>query len=139
MKLTQEIVFENNKLIVQFMELLKIEEINDLEYFVNKKMWRLLDKPKDVNEYFLELFCHPKNSGHYKFYSSWNLLMPVVDKIEELGYDTKIERNNDDDCHYTEIFNMPNANDCICPDGNSKIETTYNAVIEFITWYNKNK
>jgi|TARA_B110000908_G_C10054765_1_gene357872 hypothetical protein len=68
------------------------------------------------------------------FTNSWDWLMPVVEKIESLGYEffivedrIKIAHNTD---HSTETiidFTL----------GGSKRDATYKAVVEFVKWHNK--
>lgn len=86
----------------------------------------------------------PFNKGHYicpngiatkpedmKFHSSWDWLMPVVEKIESLGnYGFTIYRNS------TNINGLPI--ELANTRGNTKIEAVYNACVEFILWYNEN-
>ena len=80
-----------------------------------------------------------------KYHSSWDWLMPVVEKIESIK----------DDYHGKfQVF--INSNQCVIQSINifkkrkndyyfneytlgSKIESTYMAVVKFIEWYNKNK
>ena len=69
------------------------------------------------------------------FHKSWDWLMPVVEKIENLGYEffivedrVKVSHNTD---HSIETI--------IDLTSRSKLNATYNAVVEFINQYNKNK
>lgn len=72
-----------------------------------------------------------------RYSRDWNWLMPVVEKIEnDSMYKIRIEGsvvsiNNTDILHSFggDFFKT----------SNSKIEAVYNAVIEFIKWYNENK
>lgn len=72
-----------------------------------------------------------------KYHTSWDWLMPVVEKIEILGYHVETTttligirnpKHNKD--FYVVGVNIENL---------SKIEASYNAVIQFIEWYNENK
>lgn len=65
-----------------------------------------------------------------KFHSSWDWLMPVVEKIEGLNFGIKIYKNS---CWVT---NYPESNTCAT---SSKIKSVWLAVVEFIEWYNRNK
>lgn len=69
-----------------------------------------------------------------KYHSDWNWLMEVVEKIESLGHRTIIGFSGNK--YYCEIalnnFFTQNFEE-------SKIEAVYNAVVEFITWYNQIK
>jgi len=61
--------------------------------------------------------------------------MPVVDKIESLGYDTELVNRLDEGGNFFCI------NDSVVPQtfAETKIEATYKAVIEFIKRYNELK
>lgn len=69
-----------------------------------------------------------------KFHTSWDWLMPVVEKIESLGYIVSLTNKA---CHILmngkTLFDKP-----MQFISSTKIEATYNAVIEFINWYNSN-
>ena len=76
-----------------------------------------------------------------QYHSSWDWLMPVVEKIESLGYVTQIwglwNKN------YTYSFSITQKGNLNIQVGrgisdHSKIESVYTGVIEFINWYNKN-
>ena len=107
---------ENNKLIAEFMGM-NYGDPND-----NSVMIQMTPQGNEVV---------PINSMEY--HSSWEWLMPVVDKIESLGYEffivedrIKIAHNTD---HSTETiidFTL----------GGSKRDATYQAVVEFIKQYN---
>jgi hypothetical protein len=70
-----------------------------------------------------------------KYKTSWAWLMPVVDRIENLGYGVSIGMGD-----YCVI------QDDVTSDGieftgmaERKIQSVYDAVVEFIKWYNENK
>lgn len=64
-----------------------------------------------------------------KYHTSWDWLMPVVEKIEVLGHGVTIYRKG---CQINDVF-------CTVKGFNhlSKIGETYKAIIKFITWYNE--
>ena len=78
-----------------------------------------------------------------QFHKNWNWLMEVVEKIEKTEvvgqvFNIQIDRNK------THILyapaNYPNEKwfeNLILKEGESKILNCYNAVVEFIKWYNK--
>lgn len=107
---TQEIT-DNNKLIAKFMG----EVIND------SSGWRVyLPTLRNISVGY--------GSDELQYNSSWDWLMPVVDKIFksqylDLGYDS----------YQTE--EALSIADCLA--WNKGIETTYKAVVEFIKWYTK--
>lgn len=79
--------------------------------------------------------------GELKFNTSWDWLMPVVEKIEELGYTTVIHGYGKDFTPYLETY-------CAIKEGNyrwgygeskSKIEAVWLASVLFIQWYNEQK
>lgn len=78
----------------------------------------------------------PHASGKLKFHTSWDWLMPVVEKIESLGnYGVEIRHFS---CSIYELsFDPSDLN--IESNFDSKIEAVYNAVVQFIQWYNQNK
>jgi len=82
--------------------------------------------------------------------NDWNDLIPVVEKIEEMGYSVSISNQNTDiwsvhsDSNVTRVrgaFGMLYSKN-VSPEGikldhkdMSKIETAYTAVVDFITWH----
>src|SRR5690606_36071729 len=108
------------------------------------------DAPEDYpNGYYyqpegVEYDCPTGEPDEWSFNSSWDWLMPVVDKIESLGFWTKISAHTSFDNKYKSfdikkirpksdgeyIYNYEG-------DWNaSKIEAVYRGVIEFIKWWN---
>ncbi len=79
------------------------------------------------------------------FHKSWDWLMPVVDKIENFQdgedgesmrghlYNFRIEQ------HFVYILDGESMDVIIEMNGDSKLEATYNAVVEFVNQYNKNE
>ena len=107
---------ENNNLIAEFMG---VDQI-DIDYA--------------IDEY-----------GQLKYHLSWDWLMPVVEKIESFQdgedgdsmrghlYNFRIEQN------FVYILDGESMDVIIEMNGDSKLDATYNAVIEFINQYNKTK
>jgi hypothetical protein len=74
-----------------------------------------------------------------KYHKSWDWLMPVVEKIESFIFDENNSYN----------VTIGSTNYCVIQDsngdtieiikdnGNSKLDTTYQAVVEFINQHNK--
>ena len=157
-------ILDGNKLIAEFMEFKKcncIRNENGRHYD-----YHLSDKFELIKEVKI---CIEGEHGtglenqdicfieDLKFHSSWDWLMPVVDKIESLdlrknGYDfPKVKFLGD----HIEIFIYATyRSDYIYwqpwvdlrgnwhnhpKQCNSKIEAAYKVVVEFIEWYNKNK
>ena len=117
---------ENNLLIAQFMELTQTEE----NYFYNPDFERAY------------------RSRDLKYHSSYDWLMPVVEKIESLGYYTSICKMDSKDAFYMKIF--PNSKTYnyqdkffqfhfVSPIEHTEIRiyAVWNAVIMFIKWHNE--
>jgi hypothetical protein len=66
----------------------------------------------------------------YQFQTSWDWLMPVVEKIEYIGFHVLIEQNY---CRIGEDL------DVRVWTVNNKIQCVYGAVVQFINWYNSQK
>ena len=104
---------KNNKLIAEFMGL-------PTEVFKSGKL----------NYYFREF-----NSGSWyeedelSYNVSWDWLMPVVQKIESLGYVFTIQGGK------AEYGEMVSKSQCFIAE--DKLSSTYKAVVEFINEYNK--
>lgn len=87
-------------------------------------------------------FTHPMVSDIFapaewiKYHSSWDWLMTVVEKIESLGFDSRIHGNNSDGGFVCDFIDIEN-NEASCEVSYlSKIDAVYSAVIEFIKWHN---
>ena len=87
----------------------------------NKLILDLMEK--EYNEEFL-----------LQYHLSWDWLMPVVEKIENLGYFCMINKRTS---IYTGTKDQKISITTI--EGNTKILNTWKAIIAFIEWYNKNK
>jgi len=71
-----------------------------------------------------------------KFHTSWDWLMPVVEKIErDILPDDSVITITYKDC---QIPVLVDEFDIIITGASSKHEAVYEAVIEFIKWYNLN-
>jgi hypothetical protein len=68
-----------------------------------------------------------------KFQTDWNWLMQVVQKIESLGNDILITTN------YIQIGFDEGEQFIVVEEVNVKIEAVYQAVLEFVKWYNEQK
>lgn len=80
--------------------------------------------------------AHLYREDEMQFHTSWDWLMPVVEKIEKFGYASSIEGGDSDEgylCDFIDINNM----ECSCASNyTSKIEAVWRSVIQFIEWYN---
>ena len=75
------------------------------------------------------------------FHDNWSALMPVIEKIEQLGYHTRICYDGFGSwmqIHYGLSVSDASETKALNQHG-AKIENTFNSVVEFIKWYNKQK
>lgn len=104
--------YENNKLIAEFMALDKGK------YEILLPHWGWFDERKE------------KNFSKFKYNTSWDWLMPVVEKISDLqGYTTSATIEFLAEFYYKDADNA---------DGLIGKEEFYKAVVEFIKEYNYN-
>lgn len=126
-------VTENNKLIAEFMG---VRNIDDTKYIENLKEMRA------DGLYFEQGYM----TSELKYDTDWNWLMEVVEKIESLGVNFWTVKNKvkltlvgdiakklNDSLYDTEFEGY----DFEYYIEGTKIEATYQAVVEFIKWYNK--
>lgn len=66
-----------------------------------------------------------------KFHTSWDWLMPVVDKIASLEKENRenLVHNRDAYKHYNFVLEMPIG---------TRIQTVFELCLQFILWYNEN-
>ena len=74
-----------------------------------------------------------------KFHSSWDWLMPVVEKIESLGLQSEIGRKDCRVYKYLDIMSAETEDIVSIFSKVSKIEAVWLAVIKLILWYNNLK
>jgi hypothetical protein len=70
------------------------------------------------------------------YHDDWLWLMPVLDKIESLGFNTIVvhkAKTGYSICHIHDYNTLINA---ISYDSDNKLTTVYNCILKFITWYN---
>lgn len=70
-----------------------------------------------------------------KFKSNWNHLMKVVEGLEKKFPEINIEMNKNSCFIY---YHSLSENYVFCDTiyGDTRIEATYNAIVDFIRWYN---
>lgn len=134
--MNKEQILEGNKLICAFMGV-KPKLIG------NSYVWS--DSPFFSSSNSIEEKTMKAIVDYAKYHSSWDWLMTVVEKIESyLADDCNVEIgfNVCSICvivgNYFEGYTENDGFD-ILAHGSTRIEAVYNAVMEFITWYNGNK
>jgi hypothetical protein len=121
--MTQEEILEGNKLIAEFMGAKLITD--DPNFMGGNVPFFRLAKFNDIERNYTKY--------ELKYHSSWDWLMPVVEKIEkELFWQIELYRNQCKIWHETD-------GKTLWRETESKIQSTWLAVVEFIKWENKNK
>ena len=115
---------EGNKLIAKFMEV--TNEISDLYYLPQFGHYFNSYGNIEFNEVF--------RSTELKYHSSWDWLMPVVEKIETIDFVVIIKHG---EC--VVVNNSGNTPKFIQQVSTTKIESTWLACVKFIKWDNDQK
>jgi hypothetical protein len=143
----------NNKIIAEFMGSVRIEK-DHTEY--NEDGTIKFTPHKNGNKWLIEEWSKPsffddvflKNYGWISYtcdnsmlyHSDWNWLMEVVDKIESLDSEIPTLSIQITNNHISIAVNAtPLYTDIRQFSKISKIQTVYNACVEFIKWYNGQK
>lgn len=106
--------FENNKLIAEFMGAVKSD-------FGNYMIFTVKNPQSVVKIYHSEI----------KYDSSWDWLIPVVEKIDSMGHHFHLYSDS------AEIDLCGKERLQFRASKLTKIEACYDVVIQFINWYNK--
>lgn len=121
--MSEQEILDSNRLIADFMQI----DYSGKEQF----MWR-------PGAYI------PFTEKCLRYHSSWSWIMPVIEKIEK-EFTVKIIRYADELSNVCEIETTeddPLQITYCCGydyDGKTKIQVVFDAVVEFIKWYNQNK
>jgi len=123
---TQEII-EGNKLIAEFMAVKN--EISDIYYLPQFGHYFNCYGHLEYNECF--------RLDELKYHSFWDWLMPVVEKIDKIGFNVQIGRIS---VNISRILDGENTIiGLVCGDIDKKLELVFSACVNFIKWYNQNK
>lgn len=149
-------ITEANEIIAEYMEFIFIPVKAGFEH---KSSYNFIDKEftsrqeclkycDEINVWMDPESCfypQPKcENFELKYHSSWDWLMPVVEKIESLklnGHRYYVEIRHES-CEISVAINKgANTNkiySSLWQNHSSKIDAVYNAVVQFIKWYNEN-
>jgi len=116
----------DNELIAEFMGLQS----------KNVPVYKYIDDPNPVRKEVYLIGVKQYSVDKLKYHTSWNWLMPVVEKIESLGYRVLIV-TDEVDIESNAKNSIQKSFGTYCPDGTKK-GATYKAVVGFINWYNEN-
>jgi len=115
---------EGNKLIAEFMGV----KFKDDEQYIKE-----LREMRSEGIYFEQGYM----SSELNYHSSWDWLMPVVEKIERLGFTFEKNYQRIDGDWQSLIVK---GNDILFQEFNvDSLLSTHYVVLEFIQWYNENK
>ena len=149
--MTRKEVIEGNKLIAEFMG---YEE--GFPHRIDKYGYVQVDKgyviPSITNSQFHEQDSdtHQFSLSELKFYSSWDWIMPVVEKvvltkisiprISRMYFNTfRCRKNHPEEHNYKVRIHSDFDDVLIKTSSNVEIEAVWLAVVEFIKWYNSCK
>ena len=108
--MSEQEILEGNKLIAEFLEIdKKIYGETGITYYIDGIPYQIFK---------------------LKYYSSWDWLMPVVEKIQSLNYVYEI-------CNGACRIKIPTDRGWWLEE--TTIKSVFSAVIEFIKWYNSNE
>lgn len=129
---------ENNKLIALFMGYYQPKEVQDnlfsFEVYASLENCKEQFPDIEISTYFNDEIENISFVDFPMYHSSWDWLMPVVEKIERLGScQIDISLNW---CRAGYKGRTFDSRDYL--KSATKIEAVYNAVIAFINWYNEN-
>ena len=131
---------ENNKIIAEFMGWSTHPKHGD-KYLINKSKDR-------VNLPWYSECNWEASLREFNYHSDWNILMPVVEKIENIKIkDYSISTDITDDKTFINVWHYGDGGKWSILISNlneeykdfNKIQRTYKAIIEFINFYNKQK
>ncbi len=123
--MTEEKIINGNRLIAEFMDFKYKEGCDDrfvVQRSIKEKMKWLVIKADAL-----------------KYHSSWDWLMPVVEKIRDNNCLVSIRFNRQMNTTSTVIVCFENKWIKDLDIHDVGIKSTYKAVVEFINWYNKQK
>jgi hypothetical protein len=137
----QEEIIEGNRLIMQFMgDKIVCREANRKALLCNHKSeyWYIHHTNNEVYLGNNNTFDSVDAAWDYQcervhFHTSWDWLMPVVEKIEAGNYGVKQCRK------VVEIYYDDTKEVILKVKESSRILSLYTAILQFIKWYNKEK
>lgn len=124
---------ESNVLIAQFMGAKELPPNGQLEF----STFQVFPPKKGSNLCHTAAVCMPED---LQYHTSWDWLMPVVEKIhlidKEYSAYVSISKHRTSIMRKDRLFNPDFKGEIYAEDGGI-LQNTYQAVIQFIQWYNK--
>jgi hypothetical protein len=122
----------DNKLIAEFMGYPKKQ--------INKGIARLEENKYVWGQTYYYINGDWHREDYLLFHLDWNWLMKVVDKIESFEDNNRCAKYNINiEQSFVEIIDKNTDDTIVETDADTKTQATYNAVIEFIKYYNNEK
>ncbi|MCK9544999.1 MAG: hypothetical protein M0R03_23535 [Novosphingobium sp.] len=134
--MNKEEIIEGNELIVSFLGWTKYSynQKYDLTHCRDYDCYNIGEFSKYSDIYIPESGNLPAAHYNLEFHSSWDWLMPVVEKIEKLQYTCDICSTH---LHKNMVsIGTISGKQCVRVIEDLKIKAVWTAVIEFIKWYN---
>lgn len=133
----QSEIIEGNKMIAVFMGAIPCKDWLDIDGYEHKD-WYHTQWSNRLQEN-LELYSY--RYSQLEYHSSWDWLMPVVEKIESLDKLGGIVTIQQGQCKITSRMLGDNSvyankSNYMLMGAKGKLFSTYEAVVEFIKWYN---
>ncbi len=128
-KMEEQKIIEGNKLIAEFMGAECLSPKTKFSYFDFGNDW-------SENEGIFQQKIHIRM---LKYHSSWDWLMPVVEKVRDKNCIVSIWFNRQLNTNNTTIANFEDGWKKDINISGVGIESTYKSVIEFIKWHNNQK
>lgn len=135
-----EEIIEGNKLIAEFMGYNLV--IPSMRRYPNNWKTSYWERNYDIEKHTTDHVLCEENG--LKYHSSWDWLMPVVEKIEKLStisfeckyYDPDYKREDYEVKSFYFIYSFSSQNKKFIANSNNKLEAYWLAVVEFIKYYN---
>jgi hypothetical protein len=124
-----KVILEGNKLIAEFMGAKPCKDWQGYDGYEHPH-WLHFQWSNRVQDN-LELYSY--RYSQLEYHSSWDWLMPIIERIESLGYRWEIGMSTISPYHYCKIWSIGSI------EGISPLDAIYGACIEFIKWYNQNE
>lgn len=126
----QQEIIEGNKLIAEFMGAEVLSPKTKFTYYDFGDNW------SETNSYVFQQKIH---DNMLKYHSSWDWLIPIIDKIELIEDSKYVVQIAADRCTIFEWNDSENIVKFNVMHTGEKITATYKCIIEFIKWYNNGK
>lgn len=124
-------IMTDNKLIAEFMGAVGTPKYNPTHWDIYITGCLDVDSDNENAKHFY-------TPEEMEYHTSWDWLMPVVDKIESFEDENRCAKYNVNmlQC-WVEIINNDTSEEIVEAEGINKLQATYHAIVEFIKHINK--